>query len=54
MASGMCDAENKFAGAIMIMGPSFRFTNKNIKQWGELLLETTAKLSLTFKAKGIV
>ncbi|MBU2540699.1 MAG: IclR family transcriptional regulator [Candidatus Omnitrophica bacterium] len=54
MASGLCDAENKFAGGIMIVGPAFRFTNRNIKQWGELLLQTTAKLSLEFKAKGIV
>lgn len=54
MASGMCDAEDKFAGAIMIVGPSFRFTDGNIKQWGRLLLQVTAKLSLEFKVKGIV
>ncbi len=54
MASGLCDAEDKFAGGIMILGPSFRFTDRNIKQWGKLLLQTTAKLSLEFKAKGIV
>jgi len=54
MASGICDAEDKFAGAIIIVGPSFRFTGKNIKDWGKLLLETTAKLSLEFKTKGVV
>lgn len=54
MASGICDAENKFAGAIMIVGPSFRFTDRNIKYWGKLLLQITAKLSLEFKAKGIM
>jgi len=54
MASGLCDAEDKFAGAIMIVGPSFRFTDRNIKQWGKLLLQTSAKLSLELKAKGIV
>lgn len=54
MASGICGAEDKFAGAIMIVGPSFRFTDRSIKQWGKLLLQATAKLSLEFKAKGIV
>ena len=54
MASGICDAEDKFAGAIIIVGPSFRFTDKNIKDWGKLLLETTARLSLEFKAKGVI
>jgi len=54
MASGLCDAENRFAGAIMIIGPSFRFTDRNIKHWGKILLQTTAKLSLEFKAKGVV
>jgi len=54
MASGICDAEDKFAGAIIIAGPSFRFTDRNIKSWGKLLLETTARLSLEFKAKGVV
>lgn len=54
MAVGICDAEDKFAGAIMVVGPSFRFTDKNIKQWGRLLLQVTAKISLEFKAKGIV
>ncbi|MBU0881327.1 MAG: IclR family transcriptional regulator [Candidatus Omnitrophica bacterium] len=54
MASGICDAEDKFAGAIIIVGPSFRFTDKNIKDWGKLLLATTSRLSLEFKAKGIV
>ena len=54
MASGICDAENKFAGAIMMIGPSFRFTDRTIKQWGKLLLQTTAKLDLEFRAKGIV
>lgn len=54
MASGICDAEDKFAGAIIIAGPSFRFTGGNIKSWGKLLLETTTRLSLEFKAKGVV
>ena len=54
MASAICDAEDKFAGGIMIVGPSFRFTDGSIKQWGKLLLRTTAKLSLEFKAKGVV
>ena len=54
MASAICDAEDKFVGGIVIVGPSFRFTDRNIKRWGELLLRTTAKLSLEFKAKGIV
>ncbi len=54
IGSGLCDAENKFAGAIMIIGPSFRFTDRNIKEWGKLLLQTTARLSLEFKAKGVV
>ena len=54
MASGICDAEDKFAGAIIIAGPSFRFTNRNIKDWGKLILETTARLSLQFKAKGVI
>lgn len=54
VASGICDAEDKFAGAIMVIGPSFRFTDRNIQQWSKLLLQTTAKLSLEFRAKGIV
>jgi len=54
MASGICDVEDKFAGAIMILGPSFRFTDGNIKYWGKLLLQKTAKLSLEFKTKGIM
>lgn len=54
MASGICDAEDKFAGAIMVVGPSFRFTDRAIKQWGKLLLQTAAKLSLEFKAMGII
>lgn len=54
MAAGICNAEDKFAGAIMIIGPSFRFTNKSIRYWGKLLLKATAELSLKFKAKGIV
>ncbi|MFH0985144.1 MAG: IclR family transcriptional regulator [Candidatus Omnitrophota bacterium] len=54
MASGICDAEDKFAGAIIIAGPSFRFTDRKVKDWGEFLLETTARLSLEFKAKGMV
>lgn len=54
IASGLSDSENKFAGAIMIVGPSFRFTDKNIKQWSKLLLKVTSELSLKFKAKGVV
>jgi len=54
MAAGLCDVEDKFAGAIAILGPSFRFSNRNIKYWAKLLLQTTAKLSLEFKAKGIM
>jgi IclR family transcriptional regulator, acetate operon repressor len=54
MAAGVCDAEDKFAGAIIFLGPSFRFTDKNIKQWGKLLLWAASKLSLEFKIKGIV
>ncbi|MCK4325390.1 IclR family transcriptional regulator [bacterium] len=54
MGSALCDAEDRFAGAVMAIGPSFRFTDKNIKYWGKLLLQVTAKLSLEFKAKGIV
>ena len=30
MASGICDAEDKFAGAIIIAGPSFRFTEETL------------------------
>jgi len=54
IAAGICDVENKFAGGIIVVGPSFRFTDRNVKQWGKLLLQVTAKLSLEFKAKGIV
>jgi len=54
MASGICDVEDKFAGAIAAVGPSFRFTDRNIKYWGKLLLQATAKLSLEFKVKGIM
>lgn len=54
MASGIYDAEDKFAGAIIIIAPSFRFTDRNIKRWPKLLLRTTAKLSLEFKARGVV
>ncbi|MDP2940527.1 MAG: IclR family transcriptional regulator [Candidatus Omnitrophota bacterium] len=54
MAAGICDAEDKFAGAIMVVGPSFRFTDRAIKRWRGLLLQATAKLSLEFKAKGII
>ena len=54
MASGICNAEDRFAGAIMIIGPSFRFTDKSIEYWKKLLLQATAKLSLEFKAKRII
>jgi len=54
IASGICDAEAKFAGAIIIIGPSFRFSDENIKRWGRILLQTTAKLSLEFKTNGII
>ena len=54
MASGIYDSEDKFAGAIIIVGPSFRFTEKNIKAWARLLLRSTAKLSLEFKARGVI
>lgn len=47
-------AESKFAGAIMIAGPSFRFTDKSVRYWGKLLLRVTARLSLEFKAKGVM
>jgi len=54
MASGICDAEDRFAGGIIIVGPSFRFNNKNVKYWGKLLLQMTAKISLEFKTRGVV
>jgi len=54
IASSICDAEDKFSGAIMIIGPSFRFSNKNIKCWAKILLQTTAKLTLEFKTNGII
>ena len=54
MASGIYDSENKFAGAIIIVAPSFRFTGKNVKVWSRLLLRSTAKLSLEFKARWVV
>lgn len=54
MASGIFDAEDKFAGAIIILGPSFRFTDRNIKHWAKLLLRATAKLSLEFKVRNII
>lgn len=54
VASGIFDAEDKFAGAIIILGPSFRFTDRNIKHWAKLLLRSTAKLSLEFKARNII
>jgi DNA-binding IclR family transcriptional regulator len=54
MASAICDAEDKFAGAIVVIGPTFRFTNENVKSWAKLLLRATARLNLEFKARGIV
>ena len=54
MASAMCDAEDKFAGAIVVIGPTFRFTDENVKSWAKLLLQATAKLNLEFKARSIV
>jgi len=54
MGCAICDAEDKFAGAICVIGPSFRFTDKNIKSWAKLLLQATARLNLEFKARGIV
>ena len=54
MASGVCNSEDKFAGALLIVGPSFRFTDKNIRLWGRLLLRSAARLSLEFKARGVV
>ncbi|MHC4395147.1 MAG: IclR family transcriptional regulator [Planctomycetota bacterium] len=54
MGSGISNAEDKFAGAIIVVGPSFRFTDENIRRWAKLLLRATAKLSLQFKTKGIV
>lgn len=54
MASRICDAEDNFAGAIMIVGPSFRFTNENVKYWGKLLLQVTAKIGLEFKTRGVI
>jgi len=54
MASGICDSEDKFAGAILVVGPSFRFTEKNIKDWGKFLLHAAAKLSLEFKVRMVV
>ena len=53
VASGICDAEDKFVGAIIVAGPSFRFTDENIKSWAKLLLQATARLNLEFKARGI-
>jgi len=54
IASGICDGENKFVGGIMAVGPSFRFSDRNIKQWGKFLMKATAKINLEFKAKGVV
>jgi IclR family acetate operon transcriptional repressor len=54
IASAICDAEGKFSGGIEIVGPSFRFTDRNIRQWGKMLLHATAKLSLEFKVKGVI
>jgi DNA-binding IclR family transcriptional regulator len=53
IASAIIDAEDRFAGAIAIVVPTFRFTDKNIKRWGKILTRATRKLSLEFKAKGI-
>jgi IclR family acetate operon transcriptional repressor len=53
MASAIFDVEDKFAGAIVVIGPSFRFTDENIKSWDKLLSQATARLSLEFKARGI-
>jgi len=53
MAAAVCDAEDKFAGAIVVIGPSFRFTDKNVKSWAGILLQATARVGLEFKAAGI-
>ena len=53
IASAIYDTEDKFAGVIVVIGPSFRFTDKNIKSWAKLLSQATAKLNLEFKARGI-
>lgn len=54
MASGVCNAEGRFAGAIMVIGPSFRFSDKSIGYWGKLLLRATAKVSLELKTMEII
>lgn len=54
MGNGICNADGRFAGAIMIVGPSFRFTNKSVRYWGKVLQETTARLSLEFKVKSVI
>lgn len=53
MCSAIYDAEDKFAGAIAVIGPTFRFTDENIESWAKILSQATAKLSLEFKARGI-
>ncbi len=52
MASSIYDIEDQFAGAIIVAGPTFRFTDKNIKSWAKLLLQTTARMNLELKARG--
>lgn len=53
MASAVYDAEDEFAGVIAVIGPSFRFTDENIKSWAKILARITAELNLEFKARGI-
>ena len=37
IAAGICNSEDKFAGAILVAGPSLRFIEQNIKAWGKPL-----------------
>lgn len=53
ISSGIRGADNEFVGAIAIVGPTSRFTNKNIECWRKILTRSTKKSSLEFKTKGI-
>lgn len=55
--SAVCSAiyghANKFAGGLVALGPSSRFTDNKVKRLGRSLRDSAAKLSLQFKVNGI-
>lgn len=48
MAAGIAGFGGRFRGAVMLSGPSSRFTGANIRNWGGLLLCEVSKIAMKF------